>query len=108
MFLKKFLRCRTLCLRPRDLVSDIVLHLSDIGSIMMLILHYYCRTICPTFCPKTSDIGVKTSDMSGCPTVFQKHCKTEKKNSRPPDWLFKVSPGGQETIFYLRVASVQY
>ena len=39
----------------------------------MLILHYYCRTICPTFCPKTSDIGVKTSDMSGCPTVFQKH-----------------------------------
>ena len=40
---------------------------------MMLILHDYCRTICPTFCPKTSDIGVKTSDMSGCPTVFQKH-----------------------------------
>ena len=41
---------------------------------MMLILHDYCRTICPTFCPKTSDIDVKTSDMSGCPTVFQKHC----------------------------------
>ena len=41
---------------------------------MMLILHDYYRTICPTFCLKTSDIGVKTSDMSGCPTVFQKHC----------------------------------
>ena len=42
---------------------------------MMLILHDYCRTICPMVCPKTSDIGVKTSDMSGCPTVFQKHCE---------------------------------
>ena len=41
---------------------------------MMLILHNYCRTICLTFWNKTSDIGVKTSDMSGCPTVFQKHC----------------------------------
>ena len=40
---------------------------------MILILHNYCRTICPTFCSKTSDIGVETSDMSGCPTVFQKH-----------------------------------
>ena len=40
---------------------------------MMLILHDYCRTICPAFCPKTSDIGVKTSDMSGCPTVFFKN-----------------------------------
>ena len=33
VFLKKFLTCRTLCLGPIDLVSDIVLYLSDIGSI---------------------------------------------------------------------------
>ena len=30
--------------------------------------------------------------------------KTEKIKSRPPDWLFWQSPGGQETIFYLRMA----
>ena len=27
-----------------------------------------------------------------------------KKKSRPPDWLFWQSPGGQETIFHLRMA----
>ena len=41
---------------------------------LLLILHDHCRTLCPTFWSKTSDIGVKTSDMSGCPTVFQIHC----------------------------------
>ena len=33
VFLKKFLTCQTLCLRPIDLISDIVLYLSDIESI---------------------------------------------------------------------------
>ena len=28
--------------------------------------------------------------------------KTEKKKSRPPDWLFWESPGGQETLFLLK------
>ena len=45
----------------------------------MLILHDYCWTICPMCCSKTSDISVETSDMSGCLTVFQKHCFPLKK-----------------------------
>ena len=45
-------------------------------NIMMLILDDYCRTISMTFLKKMSDIHVKTLDISGCPTVFQKHCYT--------------------------------
>ena len=46
---------------------------------LLLVLKDYCRTLCLTFWGKTSDIGVETSDMSGCPTVFQKHCGWGKK-----------------------------
>ena len=47
---------------------------------LLLVLKDYCRTLCPTFLGKTSDIGVKTSDMSGCPTVFKKHCHHNAAN----------------------------
>ena len=72
MFLKKFLISRTLCPTPRDLVSDMHVNVRHLGH-LLLILHDHCWTSCPTFWGKTSDVGVKTSDMSGCPTVFQKH-----------------------------------
>ena len=41
---------------------------------MIYFPYSYNWTLCPTFYHQLSDIRVKTSDMSGCPTVFQKHC----------------------------------
>ena len=63
---------------PRSSVSEKVFDMPDIMSEayrssighcsvsighwehIMLILHDYCRTICPMFYPKTSDVGVRT------------------------------------------------
>ena len=47
----------------------------------------------------------KKKSQSSWYILVNEKIKTEKKkHSRPPDWLFWQSPGGQETIFYLRVA----
>ena len=48
--------------------------LSGHCDIMIYFPYNFGRTLCPTFYHQLSDIRVKTSDMSGCPMVFQKHC----------------------------------
>ena len=58
--------------------SDILYTTSDILNIINYYFILFPRTSCPTFWHKTSDMEVKTSDMSGCPTTFHLHC-----NSKP-------------------------
>ena len=57
---------------------------------LFLVLQDYFRTLCPTFWGKTSDIGDKTSDMSGCPTVFQKHCQPQIFKTKLFIWVCSI------------------
>ena len=74
MYMKNILKHRTFCPTSLTFLPDILCPISDMLNDKSYISSSLPRTLCPTFCNKTSDIEAKTSDMSGCPTTFRFHC----------------------------------
>ena len=74
VYMKNILKHWTFCPTSLTFLLDILCPISDMLNDISYISSSLPRTLCPTFCNKTSDIEAKTLDMSGCPTTFRFHC----------------------------------
>ena len=74
--MKNILKHRTLCPTFISVLSDILYITSDILNIIIYYFILFPLTSRPTFWQKTSDMEIKTSDMSGCQTTFRLHCNS--------------------------------
>ena len=73
VYMKNILKHRTLCPTFISVLSNILYTTSDILNIINCYFILFPQTSCPMFCAKSSDMEVKRSDMSGCPTTFRLH-----------------------------------